>query len=139
MIEVVIAIFITAVAIMAVFSLVAPSWQNVAKSDLLGRASGILYEQLIRQEAKLMNPCCVVTTGGLPPMVVNTSGETTSQPGDAQFNVTTTITNLATNVWRVTVRVAWTGHTGITESLIVNRQDGFLYPSGCVLGGTVCQ
>ena len=139
MIEVVIAMFLTVVAVLAVFSLVSPAWRNAARSDYMGRASGILYEQLVRQEARLMNPCCSVTTGTLTPTVVNASGQTASQLGDAQFNVTTTITNLATNVWRVTVRVAWTGHTGISESLVVTRQDGFTFPSGCAVGGSTCQ
>jgi len=141
MIEVLIAVFLTSVAILAVFSLVSPAWQTTAKSDYLGRASGILYEQLVRQEARIMNPCCSVTTGiQLPnPTVVYASGQAGAQPGDAQFNVTTTITNLAANAWRVTVRVAWTGHSGISESLVVTRQDGFVFPSGCPVGGSACQ
>lgn len=140
MIEVVIAMFLTVVAVLAVFSLVSPAWKNAAKADYMGRASGILYEQLVRQEARLMNPCCSVTTGTvLNNVVFNASGQTAAQSGDAQFNVTTTITNLATNVWRVTVRIAWTGHTGISESLVVTRQEGFTFPSGCVVGGSTCQ
>ncbi len=141
MIEVLIAVFLTSVAILAVFSLVSPAWQATAKSDYLGRASGILYEQLVRQEARLMNPCCSVTTGvqAPNPLVVYASGQAGAQSGDAQFNVTTTITELATRVWRVTVTVAWTGHAGIKESLVVTRQDGFTFPSGCPVGGSACQ
>jgi len=139
MIEVVIAIFITVVAVLGVFSLVSPAWRTSSRSDYLGRASGILYEELIRQEARIMNPCCNVTAGTLPTVPVNTSGQTASQSGDAQFSVATTITSLATNVWGVTVRVTWPGHTGISESLVVTRQEGFVFPSGCVVGGSACQ
>lgn len=132
LIEVVIAMFLSVVAVLALFSLVSPAWKTAARSDYLGRASGILYEQLLTQEAWIMNPCNLVTTGTTGPTAVFASGQTTAQPGDAQFNVTTTITSLATNVWRITVRVAWAGHTGISESLVVTRQEGFRFPAGCV-------
>lgn len=146
MIEVVIALFITVVAVMAVFALVAPGWNTSAKSDYLGRASGILYEQLVRQEARIMNPCCQVlpvtlnASVTLGPTTVNASGQATLQSGDVPFNVTTTITNLGAAIWRVTVTVTWTGNAnGISESMVVTRQDGFATTQGCVTGGTVCQ
>jgi Tfp pilus assembly protein PilV len=143
MIEVIIALFMTVVAVLGVFSLVSPAWRTSTRSDYLGRASGILYEELIRQEARIMNPCCSVTAGTLPAVAVNTSGQTTAQAGDVQFNVNTTITDLSTatspNFWGVTVRVTWPGHTGISESLVVSRQDGFTSTLGCTLGGTACQ
>lgn len=139
MIEVLIAMFLTVVAVLAIFSLVSPSWRTTSRADYLGRASGILYEQLMRQEARIMNPCCSITTGALPMISVNSSGQTTAQSGDAQFSVNTTITSLATSLWRVTVRVTWPGHAGISESLVVTRQDGFVFPAGCVVGGSTCQ
>ena len=139
MIEVLIAMFLTVVAVLAIFSLVSPAWKTAARSDYLGRASGILYEELMRQEARIMNPCCSVTAGALPSTLVYSSGQATALSGDAQFNVTTTITSLATNVWRVTVLVSWTGNMGISESLVVTRQQGFVYPSGCTVGGSACQ
>ena len=132
LVEVLIAMFLTVVAVLALFSLQPTAWKTAARSDYLGRASGILYEQLMTQEALIMNPCNAVTAGATGPTAVFASGQTTAQPGDASFNVTTTITNLATNVWRVTVRVAWAGHTGISESLVVTRQEGFRFPTGCV-------
>ena len=132
LVEVVIAMFLTVVAVLGIFALVSPAWKTAARSDYLGRAAGILHETLTTQEALIMNPCCSVTEGPTGPTAVFASGQTTAQPGDVQFNVTTTITNLATNVWRVTVRVAWPGHTGISESLVVTRQAGFR--SGCAAG-----
>jgi Tfp pilus assembly protein PilV len=138
-IEVLIAIFITVVGVLAIFSLVSPAWRTAARADYLGRASGILYEELIRQEARIMNPCCSVTTGTLATTVVYSSGQATAQLGDAEFNVTTTITSLATSVWLVTVQVGWIGNMAISESLVVTRQEGFVFPSGCTAGGSTCQ
>jgi Tfp pilus assembly protein PilV len=133
LVEVLIAIFITVVAVLGTLALISPAWQTAARSDYLGRASGILYEHLMIQEALIMNPCNTVTTGTTGPTAVFASGQPTAQQGDAQFNVTTTITNIGTGVWRVTVRVSWPplNATGISESLIVTRQEGFRFPAGC--------
>ena len=131
LVEVVIAMFLTVVAVLALFSLQPTAWKTATRSDYLGRASGILYETLVTQEALIMNPCNAVAAGTTGPTAVFASGQTTAQPGDAQFNVTTTITSIGTNIWRVTVRVAWTGHAGISESLVVTRQEGFRFPAGC--------
>lgn len=131
LVEVVIAMFLTVVAVLALFSLQPTAWKTAARSDYLGRASGILYETLVTQEAWIMNPCNAVAEGTTGPTAVFASGQANAQPGDAQFNVTTTITSIGTNIWRVTVRVAWTGHTGISESLVVTRQQGFRFPAGC--------
>lgn len=132
LVEVVIAIFLTTIAVLAVMSMQPAAWKTAARSDYLGRAAGILHEELQRQEALIMNPCNAVTTGTTGPTTVYASGQTAAQAtGDATFQRTTTITSVATNVWRVTVRVAWTGHTGISESLVVTRQEGYRFPSGC--------
>ena len=131
LVEVVIALFVTVVAVLGILALVSPAWRTTARSDFLGRASGILYEQLITQEGWIMNPCNTVTEGTSGPTTVFASGQTTAQPGDVPFNVTTTITNIATNAWRVSVLVAWTGHPGISETLVVTRQEGFRTPGGC--------
>ncbi|MCG6533413.1 MAG: hypothetical protein L7F78_01705 [Syntrophales bacterium LBB04] len=138
LIEVVLAMFMTVVAVLGIFSLVSPSWKIAARSDYLGRASGILNEQLMRQEAKIMNPCCIVTASTTGPTDVFASGQTASQRGDARYNVTTTIANVTANTWLVTVRVAWSGHPGISESIVVTRQQGFLFPASCTAGGTTC-
>ena len=133
LLEVVIAMFLTVVALLGTFALISPGWKTAARSDYLGRASGILYEQLMTREAWIINPCNTVTTGTTGPTAVFASGQPTAQPGDVQFNVTTTITNPATNAWLVTVQVSWPplNATGITESLRVTRQEGFRTPGGC--------
>jgi Tfp pilus assembly protein PilV len=131
LVEVVIAMFVTIVAVLGILALLSPAWRTTTRSDYLGRASGILYEQLMTQEAWIMNPCNTVNVGTTGPTAVFASGQTTAQPGDVTFNVTTTITNIGTDVWSVNVRVAWTGHPGIAETLIVTRQEGFRTPGGC--------
>lgn len=136
--EVVIAVFLTSIAIMAIFSLQPRAWQTTARSDYMGRAAGILSEQLQSQEARIMNPCCAVAAGTTGPTAVFASGQTTAQSGDATFNITTTIAVVTTNVWRVTVRVAWANHPGISESIVVTRQNGFRFPAGCTDSGTTC-
>jgi Tfp pilus assembly protein PilE len=134
LVEVVIAMFLTVVAVLGIFALVSPAWKTATRSDYLGRASGILYETLMTQEARIMNPCCSVTEVTTGPTVVFSSGQTTAQPGDAQFNVTSTITSIGTDIWRVTVRVSWPplNATGISESLVVTRQE--VFRSGCAAG-----
>ena len=129
LVEVLIAIFITVVAVLGTLALISPAWRTAARADYLGRASGILYEQLVTQEARILNPCNAVPTSSTG--TVFASGQSTAQPGDAQFNVTTTITPIGTNIWRVSVRVAWPGHSGISDTLVVTRQEGFRFPAGC--------
>lgn len=128
LVEVVIAIFLTTVGVLAVLSLQPSAWKTATRSDYMGRAAGIMQKELETREAFIMNVCNTVTTGTFTSNIL-VSGETAAQPGDATFTVTTTITNIAVNVWRVDVRVAWAGHTGIIESLVVTRQQNFQF--GC--------
>ena len=129
--EVVIAIFLTTVAVLAVMSMQPAAWKTSGRSDFMGRAAGLMHEELQRQEALIMNPCNAVTAGTTGPSTVYASGQSAAQSGDAAFQRTTTIAVITTGVWRVTVRIAWAGHTGISESLVVTRQEGYRYPDGC--------
>jgi Tfp pilus assembly protein PilV len=133
LLEVVIAIFIATVAVMAILGLQPAAWKTSARADYMGRAAGILHQELQRRELWIMNPCNAVTPGTTP-AAVPVSGHTTVLPGDTgdmTFNVTTTISSLGTKIWRVTVTVAWPGHDGISESIMVTRQESFRFPSGC--------
>jgi Tfp pilus assembly protein PilV len=135
LIEVLIALFLTIVAVLGTLALISPGWKMAAQSDYLGRASGILYERLVMEEARIMNPCNAVTSGGPTHITVFASGEDTAQSGDMPFKVSTTITSPAANVWQVRVQVSWPplNPTGsITESQIVTRQEGFRTPGGCL-------
>lgn len=129
--EVIIAIFLTTIGVLAILSLQPSAWRTVGRSDFLGRAAEILYKELDTQETLIMNPCNAVS---LTPTVrsVKTSGMAGVIAGDATYTVTTTVTNLGTNVWRITVRVTWPINTrGISESLVVTRQEKFRFPEGC--------
>lgn len=129
LIEAVIAIFLTTVAVMSIFALVSPAWRTTAQSDFIGRAANILHDRLQREEVGIMNTCNPVAVGTTGPVTVYASGGMAPQSGDMPFSVTTTITPTgAANVWRVTVRVAWPNHVGISESLTVTRQDNYKFP-----------
>jgi Tfp pilus assembly protein PilV len=131
LVEVVIAMFLTTVAVFAILSLQAPSWKTAARSDYLGRASGILYKALEENETRIMNPCNAVTAGTTGPVAVLVSRDG-SDTGDATYNVTTTIAAAGANMWLVTVTVTWTTNTtGIRESLLVSRQELCRFPAGC--------
>ncbi|MEN6432060.1 MAG: hypothetical protein ABFD06_04115 [Smithella sp.] len=128
MIEVLIAILLTAVGLMTILSLQSTSLQTVGKSDFLGRASGILYNELERNEALIMNPSYEVTEGTTGPTAVRVSDQPAAVAGDITFQVTTTIASLEANTWRVTVTVTWPlNPTGITENIVVTRQERFRF------------
>jgi Tfp pilus assembly protein PilV len=134
MIEVVIAIFLTTVGILAILSLQPSAWKTSAKADYLGRASGILYKTLEDNEAKIMNPCNAVAIGTVGPSAVIVSDQAGAVGGDATYQVTTKIAQDGTNTsaFVVTVTVTWaTNTTGISESLSVTRQELCRYPAGC--------
>ena len=134
LIEVVIAIFLTTVGILAIFSLQPSAWRTVARSDYLGRASGILYKTLQQNEAMIMNPCNPVTIGG-PTAAFVTVSHQVGVAGDATYTVETTIAQdgASTSAFVVTVRVTWPplNTRGITESMTVTRQEMCRFPAGC--------
>jgi Tfp pilus assembly protein PilV len=129
MIEVLIAILLTAIGLMTILSLQSTSLRTVGKSDFLGRASGILYNELERNEAFIMNPSNLVTAGTTGPTPVLVSYQPAAVEGDITFQVTTVIDSLGANTWRVTVTVTWPplNPTGITENIVVTRQDGYRF------------
>ena len=133
LIESVIAILLVSIGLIGLLSMQPSAWQASARADYLGHAAIILSRELTRQELWIMNPCNAVS---LTPVtqVVNASGQGTAQSGDTSFTVQTTTTNLGANVWRITVRVSWPplNATGITESIVVTRQEPFRFPLGCV-------
>lgn len=129
LVEVMIALFITMVAVMGIFALISPAWTTTSRSDIMGRAANILHDRLQQAELWIMNANNEVVTGPTVQDTMYSSGDSTEHPasGDVKFDISTTTTLLDTNVWRVTIRVAWPGNNGISESLVVNRQDDYLY------------
>lgn len=133
LIEVLIALFLTSVGILALLSLQPSAWNLSGRSDRLGRAGGILHKELEANEMLLMNPNYPNPCSAANPLIatknVNTSGQSAAQPGDATFGVQTIIQDNLNNTWSVRVRVTWPGgtSTGISETRIVTRQEPFRY------------
>ena len=132
LIEAMIAMFVTMVAVMAIFSLVTPAWRTAAQSDAMGRAAHILYDQLQREEIFIISPCNTVTTGVRPPVTVYASGGTTPLvTADIPFSVATTITSVDSSTWRVEVTVTWdNGRRSVTDGISVTQQGTFKF-DGC--------
>ena len=135
MVEMLVAIVVTSIAVMSILSLQSSGWRTAAKSDHLGRAAGILYNELETREVYIMNPSNTVTIGTFGPATVLASGQAAAVEGDATFQLTTTIANISTlnpqdavhGPWRVTVTVTWPplNSTGVTENIVVTRQDRY--------------
>lgn len=145
LIEVVIAIFLVTVGVLAIISMQPSAWRLVGKSDYLGRGAGILHRELERREVCIMNPCNTVSTGTAisPPILV--SGLGSMAAGDAQYTVQTTVTPVAgsTTAWTVIVTVTWPdqvthGYRNLTESIVVARNKTFEFPPDCIPSGVTC-
>lgn len=137
MIEVLIAIFLTATGIMAVLSLQPQGWRTMVKADYLGRASGILYKTLETYEANILNPCYAPAEGAQTEEQVKVSGQSSVISGDMTYTVNTTITKVSAagvkpRAYLVTVTVTWPANaTGIAESQTVANQHLCAFPTGC--------
>ena len=137
LIEVLISLFLISFGILGLISVQPPAWNLSAKSDFLGRAGGILHKELGRVEALMINPCTPNPCSGATPLVatvnVLTSGLGAAQMGDMAYTVRTSLTDNGNNTWTAVVTVTWPGNnTGISESLIITRQENFRFPLGCV-------
>lgn len=128
LIEVVIAMFLTTVGILALISMQPMSWQAASKSDLLGRVAGILQEEIETAELSIMNPNNLVNIGTTN-RTVFISGATQSQGfGDLMFAIQTTITDNGNGSWTVAVAVTDPANNPvISESIIVTRQEPFRF------------
>lgn len=128
LVEVMIAIVIVSVGVLAILSLQPKAWQAAGKADYMGRAADILYRELETQQVRIMNPNNAIADSDST-TTVNTSGQGTAIPGDAPYTIQTIVSNLEPNSrWRVTVRVTWpTSSTGIQESIIAARQERFRF------------
>ncbi len=133
LIEVMIAVMLVAVGIMALASLQGPAWNTTSRADLLGRAGVILHREMERNELRLMNPNLPNPCVGGAPAVTNqpqvwAGGQAAAQPGDVAYNVLTTINDNLNGSWRVRVQITWPGNNvGISETLVVTRQEAFRF------------
>ena len=141
LIEVVIAIFLVAVGVMAILSMQPTAWRTVGKSDYLGRGAGILHRELELREAWIMNACNVVPLGNRPVQNIIVSGLGAEVRGDATYTVNTNVTDGGGcvgggGVCTVTVTVTWPdqvlrNYRNLVESASVAQQDAFRFPAGC--------
>ncbi len=130
LIESVIAILLVSIGLLGLLSMQPSAWQATARTDYLGRAAMMLSKELTTQELRVMNPSCTPVSAD---RILYTSGQGTAQSGDIGFRVQTTSTSIGTNVWRVTVNVSLPPlhPTGISESIIVTRQQPFRFGVSC--------
>jgi len=139
LVEVVLAVFLVAVGICAIYSMQPSAWRVVGKSDYLGRGAGILRRALETREAWIMNPCNQVPNAW-PQQIINVSGVVNEQgpsfaSGDASYTVDTVINPgpVIPYQWTVTVTVTWldqlqSNYRNLSESLVVSRQEAYRFP-----------
>jgi Tfp pilus assembly protein PilV len=137
-VEVLISLFLISVGILSLLTLQPSAWRTSNRSDLIGRAAGILHQELEGNRVFILNennssPClttpCPQTNPLITTRTVYASGQQASQPGDLAFNVRTTTADLGNNSWRVTVQVTWPGNpTGISDTMVIGRQLSFMWP-----------
>lgn len=127
LLEAMIAVFITLIAVISVLTMQPTSWKAVSKADYMGRAAGVMQSELELRENQIM-------LGTVPTSPLNQTlqaGGSGTNAGDATFNVVTTTTNTGANRWLINVRVSWsggscpTGTCSISSSMTVTRQSGF--------------
>jgi Tfp pilus assembly protein PilV len=128
LIEVLIAFFLTVTAIIALMSMFSLAMQTSGKSDYMGRAVGILQQELEFREELVMHGSFPSTTPyTAPDQTIKVSGLTSSKEGDATFTVKTTMTKQGSYSWLVHVQVTWPGNSnGVKNSIIVTTQNSFL-------------
>jgi Tfp pilus assembly protein PilV len=141
LVEVLIAIFLTTTCIMGLLSLQDTGWKTMARTDYLGRASGILYKTLENQETLILNPCNTVTLGDQTTQYVKVSGQSAAISGDVTYTVnthidqdidpTTGLPNPKCFVIMVTVTWPPINTSGIKESMTVRRQEANRFPDRC--------
>lgn len=136
LIEVVIALFLVSIGVLALLSMQPSAWKLVGKSDYLGRGAGILHRALETREAWIMNPCNIVPAvpNGWPEQIIYVSGVAGIASGDATYTVDTTLANPSADLWQVTVTVTWNdqvqhNYRNLQESIIITRQEAFRF--GC--------
>ncbi len=143
LVEVIIAVFLTTVGILALLTMQPTARSTTLHSDLIGRAAGILHKTMEDNENWIINPCNSVTLGDQDGegIVIYTSGEDARLRGDIGYTVRTNIVQDGGNVngFVVTVTVGWEGTAligarHISESVTVARQEFARFPAGCPNG-----
>ncbi|MGD0022053.1 MAG: hypothetical protein ABSC54_07095 [Smithellaceae bacterium] len=117
LVEAMIAICVTSVAIVALGAMQPLALHTSAGSDYRGRAVAIAQAQAADLEAVIMSPGAVIPAN-------LTNSPLTVQ--NITYRVTTSTVFTAPNFWLVTVQVTWPGTTkGVTHNRIVTQQQGW--------------
>ncbi len=120
MVEVLIAVVITIAAVFS-SSMIPVAWRTASGSDYLGRATGLLQNELENRQYQTMS--------GVDPTTLEYPADGKAiLVGDTTFTVKTVTSkdNVHPNTWVVNVNVAWPGNdNGVTSSMLVTRQLGF--------------
>jgi Tfp pilus assembly protein PilV len=113
LVESLVAVMLTGVAIIGLLTMQPLSWQSASKADSISHAVGIMQRQLEDVE-------CSIMAGNIP------SNNTYSLSiGSETFTISTTIT-AQTKRWLVRVNVSGKGlKKAVNGSLIVTRQNAF--------------
>jgi Tfp pilus assembly protein PilV len=121
MVESLIAILLTAIAIVALMPMQDNAIKTMSRSDYMGRAEGILQSEMESQENLIMNSAGTVCNVGVGNKTVTVTG-LAGVTGDVTFSIKTTTTLQTANSCMVNVNVTWTGNaTGIKSSVIATR------------------
>lgn len=111
-IESLVALMLTAVAIASLMSMQPLSWQSAGKADSVSRAVGIMQQELERAEILIING----TPPSDPPDFVDVV------IGKETFQKKLVLSQPSTNTWLVNVHVKWrTSPKGIKSSIIVTN------------------
>lgn len=142
LIEVVIAIFLVTVGVLAILSMQPSAWKLVGKSDYLGRAAGMLHKELETRQACVMDSCIPLAACQNPAThQVFVSGNAAEVPnaGDAPYTLQTQITDVtpgpnSVKMYNIQVTVTWKdpmvpGLRNLVESAIVTLQQPFSFNS----------
>jgi Tfp pilus assembly protein PilV len=130
LIESMIAMLLTMIAILALAPMQDTSLRSVLRADYLGRAAGIMQSELELREYQVMSGYIPATIGASTiHQSVTVSGEA-GVTGDATFVITTIIaeSNPVTNPrsWIINVQVTWLSNsTGMKSSILATQQEGF--------------
>ncbi len=111
-VESLIAVFLTAVAVASLISMQPLSWQSAGRADSLSRAVGLLQQELETAEILIKN-------GTPPPDSANYDDVFI---GAQKFEKRLRLSQPNTSSWLVNVHVRWQGNPkGIQSSIIVMR------------------
>lgn len=126
MVECIIALVLTTVAVVSILSAQSLAWRGAGKSDYMGRAVGLLQRELERNEYDIMK--------GAPPADSQTCTDKDSNvvacnAAGALYTIniaTSTPASIPAGTRLLNVRVRWPGsRNGLSSSVIVSPQPAF--------------